>query len=71
LHFLQHPNVNVRVEAIHIISHLDIIAKIELKLILTLDLEEQIAFFAMIEETYELADKPFILDNILNPNFRN
>jgi hypothetical protein len=68
---LQHPNVNVRVEAIHIISHLDIIeAKKELKTNFnTLDLEEQIAFFAMIEETYELADKPFILDNILNPNF--
>jgi hypothetical protein len=68
---LQHPNVNVRVEVIHVINHLDIIeAKLDLKNNFNiLELEEQIAFFTMMESTYELDDKPFIVDNILNPNF--
>jgi hypothetical protein len=68
---LQHPNLYVRVEVIHVISHLNIMeAKLDLKAnFSTLDLEEQIAFFTMMEETYESTDKPFILDNILNQNF--
>lgn len=68
---LQHPNINVRVEAIHIMSHLNIIEpKHDLKKNFSnLTLDEQIAFFTMMENTYELDDKPFILDNILNPNF--
>jgi len=68
---LYHPNVNVRIEAIHIIDHLHIIeAKKDLKTNFnTLELDEQIAFFAMMKNSYELDDKPFIRDNILNPNF--
>lgn len=68
---LKHPSLAVRIQAIQVISHLSIIeAKPEL--IANFDelaIEEQTAFFTMMESTYEVTDKPFILDNIQNPNF--
>jgi type II secretory pathway pseudopilin PulG len=71
LALLDHPSLKVRIKAINVMSHLTIL---EAKPILKqnfeeLDVEEQIAFFSMLENIYEATDKPFILDNILNPNF--
>jgi hypothetical protein len=68
---LNHQNVKIRVEVIHLLSHLTII---EAKVILKnnfqeLSLEEQIVFFEMMENVYEKTDKPFILEHILNTNF--
>jgi hypothetical protein len=68
---LNHQNIKIRVEVIPLLSHLSII---EAKMVLKnnfkeLSLEEQIVFFEMLENLYEKADKPFIMDHILNPNF--
>ena len=68
---LDHGNIKIRMDAIHLLSYLNIIeAKITLKNNFEkLTLEEQIVFFDMMENLYEKTDKPFILENILNPNF--
>lgn len=68
---LNHKNVRIRVDVIPLLSHLSII---EAKIILKnnfeeLSLEEQIAFFEMMENVYEKTDKPFIMEHILNSNF--
>jgi len=68
---LNHKNIKIRVDVIPLLSHLSII---EAKIILKnnfkeLSLEEQIAFFEMMENVYEKTDKPFIMEHILNPNF--
>jgi hypothetical protein len=50
--------------------HLDIIeAKIELKLILNTRFRRTNRFFRNDRRDIRIGDKPFILDNILNPNF--
>lgn len=68
---LDHQNIKIRIDVIHLLSYLNIIdAKIILKNKFNeLTLEEQIAFFEMMENLYEIKDKPFILEHILNPNF--
>lgn len=68
---LNHKNIKIRVDVIPLLSHLSII---EAKIILKnnfkeLSLEEQIAFFEMMENVYEKTDKPFIMEHILNSNF--
>lgn len=68
---LNHQNIKIRVDVIPLLSHLSII---EAKMVLKnnfkeLSLEEQIVFFEMLENLYEKADKPFIMDHMLNPNF--
>lgn len=68
---LDHKNIKIRIEVIHLLSYLNIIdAKTILKnKFKKLTLEEQIAFFEMMENLYEMTDKPFVMEHILNTNF--
>lgn len=68
---LNHQNVKIRIDVIHLLSYLNIIdAKTILKnKFKKLTLEEQIAFFEMMENLYEMTDKPFVMEHILNTNF--
>jgi hypothetical protein len=68
---LDHKNIKIRIDVIHLLSYLNIIdAKTILKnKFKKLTLEEQIAFFEMMENLYEMTDKPFVMEHILNTNF--
>lgn len=68
---LDHENIKIRIDVIYLLGYLNIIdAKIILKhKFKELTLEEQIAFFEMMENLYDMRDEPFIMEHILNPNF--
>lgn len=66
-----HPNTEIRIEAINIVSHLGIYEAVEIIKtdLFTRSLEEQIAFFKMMEEMAMPNDIPFIREHIENENF--
>ena len=71
LELLAHPQKKIRVEAIHVLSHLQVF---EAKEILKnnfdkLSMEEQIAFFKLLENVYETSDESFLLEHIQHKNF--
>lgn len=71
IEMLEHKNQKIRRDAIHVLSHLNVI---EAKGILKSSFnersqEEQIAFFKMIENLYESSDEPFVLEHIHHENF--
>lgn len=71
LELLAHPQKKIRVEAIHVLSHLQVV---EAKEVLKnnfekLTQEEQIAFFKLLENMYEPSDESFLLEHIQHKNF--
>lgn len=71
LELLAHPQKKIRVEAIHVLSHLQVV---EAKEVLKnnfekLTQEEQIAFFKLLENLYETSDESFLLEHIQHKNF--
>lgn len=71
LNLLNHKNIEIRVNTIHVLSHLNIY-EAKTKLMLNFDnlmLEEQIAFFKMLEYIPDSNDVHFISNHIYNPNF--
>lgn len=71
LELLSHPQKKIRVEAIHVLSHLQVFeAKEALKSNFDkLSLEEQIAFFKLLENVFETSDESFLLKHIQHKNF--
>jgi hypothetical protein len=71
LELLAHPQKKIRVEAIHVLSHLQVVeAKEMLKNNFDkLSLEEQIAFFKLLENVYETSDESFLQEHIQHKNF--
>ena len=68
---LSHPQKRIRVDAIHVLSHLQVF---EAKTILKnnfheLSREEQIEFFKLLENLCEASDEPFLLEHIAHENF--
>ena len=68
---LAHQQKKIRVEAINVLSHLQVV---EAKDILKnnfdkLSKEEQNAFFKLLENTNEISDEPFLLDHVTHENF--
>lgn len=71
MELLAHQQKTIRVEAIDVLSHLQVV---EAKDILKnnfdkLSLEEQIAFFKLLENMYETSDEPFLLAHVTHENF--
>ncbi|WP_413998848.1 HEAT repeat domain-containing protein [Flavobacterium sp. W1B] len=71
INLLNHSDITIRIEAIDVLSNLGVTEAIP---ILKNDfynrsIEEQIAFFKMMENTYENTDTPFILQFIDHENF--
>lgn len=71
LELLAHPQKKIRVDAILVLSHLQVN---EAKEVLKnnfdqLSLDEQIAFFKLLENLYEANDESFILQHITHRNF--
>ena len=71
IELLNHKNKKIRIDAIHVLSELQVI---EAKDILKnkfekLDIEEQIAFFKMLENSYESTDQSFLLEHVTHKNF--
>lgn len=68
---LSHPQKKIRVDAIHVLSHLQVFeAKVVLKNNFDkLSLEEQIEFFKLLENLYETGDEPFLLAHTTHQNF--
>ncbi len=66
-----HPNIEIRIQAIDIVAHLGIYEAAEIlkKDLFSRSLEEQIAFFKMMEEMSMPDDIPFIKDYIDHENF--
>lgn len=66
-----HSNTEIRMEAIHVVTHLGIYEAVEIlkKDIFNRSLEEQIAFFKMMEEMTMPDDIPFIKEHIEHDNF--
>jgi hypothetical protein len=66
-----HPNTEIRIEAINVVSHLGIFEAVEIlkEDYFTRTLEEQIAFFKMMEEMSMPEDIPFIREHIQHDNF--
>lgn len=72
LELLTHPSIKIRIDAIDVLGHLQII---EAKNILkeqfnTLSMEEQFAFLKLLENLYEKSDEPFLLEHINHENFK-
>jgi RNase H-fold protein (predicted Holliday junction resolvase) len=68
---LHHKSEKIRVDVIYVLSHLNVI---EAKKVLKSNfsersLEEQIAFFKMMESVHESSDEPFLLEYIHHENF--
>ena len=68
---LEHPNKEIRIEVIYVLSHLIVL---EAKEVLKNNFdernqEEQIAIFKMIENLYQNSDEPFLLEYIHHDNF--
>lgn len=68
---LSHPQKKIRVDAIHVLSHLQVV---EAKHILKnnfdkLSQEEQIEFFKLLENLCEPGDEPFLLAHTTHQNF--
>jgi hypothetical protein len=71
LELLAHPQKKIRVEAIQVLCHLQVF---EAKDVLKnkfgeLSLEEQIAFFKLLENIFETGDEPFLLAHVNHENF--
>lgn len=71
INMLDHENPKIRMNAIHVLNHLNVI---EAKEVLKSNFnersqEEQIAFFKMMENLYESSDEPFVLKHIHHENF--
>jgi hypothetical protein len=71
INMLQHKNKDIRIEVIYVLSHLIVL---EAKEVLKHNfdersLDEQIAFFKMMEDLYEKSDEPFLLEYINHENF--
>lgn len=71
MELLGHQQKEIRVEAINVLSHLQVI---EAKEVLKNNfekctLEEQIAFFKLLENMYEPSDESFLLEHITHENF--
>jgi len=66
-----HPNVDIRIEAINVVTHLGIHEAVAIlkEDYFTRSLEEQIAFFKMMEEMAMPDDIPFIREHIEHDNF--
>ncbi len=69
---LAHHQKKIRVEAIHVLSHLQVF---EVKDVLKnnfdkLSQEEQIAFFKLLENVFETGDEPFLLAHANHENFK-
>jgi hypothetical protein len=66
-----HPNTEIRIEAINVVNHLGIFEAVEIlkQDYFTRTLEEQIAFFKMMEEMSMPDDVPFIREHIQHDNF--
>lgn len=66
-----HPNIDIRIEAINIVTHLGIYEAVAIlkEDYFTRSLEEQIAFFKMMEEMAMPDDIPFIREHIEHDNF--
>lgn len=68
---LTHPKKTIRVDAIHVLSHLQVA---EAKDILKnnfdiLGREEQLEFFKLLENMYEASDESFLMEHITHENF--
>ncbi|MDF1516909.1 MAG: hypothetical protein RQ864_07175 [Lutibacter sp.] len=71
IELLSHPQKKIRVDAIHVLSHLQVF---EAKTILKnnfdkLSQEEQIEFFKLLENLCETSDEPFLLTQTTHQNF--
>ncbi len=66
-----HSNTEIRVEAINIVTHLGIYEAVEIIKtdLFSRSLDEQIAFFKMMEEMAMPDDIPFIKEHIQHENF--
>lgn len=71
LELLEHQHKKIRVEAIQVLSHLQVYeAKEVLKNKFNeLSLEEQIAFFKLLENVFESSDETFLQEHIQHKNF--
>jgi hypothetical protein len=71
MELLAHQQKIIRVDAIHVLSNLQVVeAKDMLKNNFDkLSLEEQIAFFKLLENMYETSDEPFLLAHVTYENF--
>ncbi|MFA5296948.1 MAG: HEAT repeat domain-containing protein [Lutibacter sp.] len=71
IELLNHTNKKIRIGAIHVLSELQVV---EAKSILknnfeTLSIEEQIAFFKLLENSFESSDESFLLKQVTHKNF--
>ena len=71
IELLSHQQKKIRVDAIHVLSHLHVF---EAKAVLKnnfdkLSQEEQIEFFKLLENLCETGDEPFLLAHATHPNF--
>lgn len=71
MELLAHQQKKTRLDAINVLSHLQVI---EAKEVLKnnfekLSVEEQIAIFKLLENMYEPSDEPFLLEHITHENF--
>ena len=71
IELLSHHQKKIRVDAIHVLSHLQVF---EAKAVLKnnfdkLSQEEQIEFFKLLENLCETGDEPFLLAHATHPNF--
>jgi HEAT repeat protein len=68
---LHHQNNSIRIDAINVLAHLNVFEAIPIikKDFTDRSIEEQVAFFNMMENMYESSDVPFILDYLNNDNF--
>ena len=71
LELLEHPQKKIRVEAIQVLSHLQVVEAKELlkNNFDKLSLEEQIAFFKLLENVFEPNDESFLQEHIQHKNF--
>ncbi len=71
MELLTHQQKTIRVEAIHVLSYLQVVeAKDMLKNNFDkLSLEEQTAFFKLLENMYETSDEPFLMAHVTHENF--
>jgi HEAT repeat protein len=71
LDLLNHANKSIRIKVIDVLTHLYVIeANVILKNnFIDLSLNEQIAFFKMLEKTFEPNDEPFLLEQVKHENF--
>ncbi|MDD3722176.1 MAG: hypothetical protein PHW92_06795 [Lutibacter sp.] len=71
IELLTHQQKEIRVDAINVLNHLQVV---EAKNILknnfnNLSQEEQIAFFKLLENLYEINDEPFLMAHVTHDNF--